>query len=116
METGYNADKLNKIGYTTTPAKNVHAPIINEMLLSIECEVVHTVTVGSHTQITGEVKNILADESILNDKDRILLEKLNPIIYDEEQFRYLSIGEKVADAFKTGMNLKKELNGEINHD
>ena len=116
VETGYNADKLNKIGYTTTPAKNVHAPIINEMLLSIECEVVHTVTVGSHTQITGEVKNILADESILNDKDRILLEKLNPIIYDEEQFRYLSIGEKVADAFKTGMNLKKELNGEINHD
>lgn len=116
VETGYNADKLNKIGYTTTHAKNVHAPIINEMLLSIECEVVHTVTVGSHTQITGEVKNILADESILNDKDRILLEKLNPIIYDEEQFRYLSIGEKVADAFKTGMNLKKELNREINHD
>ncbi len=116
VESGYNADKLNKIGYSTTPAKTVHAPVINELLLSIECEVVHTVTVGSHTQITGEVKNILADESILNEKDKVILEKLNPIIYDEEQFRYLSVGEKVADAFITGANLKTALNGEKEHE
>ena len=116
VESGYNAEKLNKIGYTTTLAKTVHAPIINELLLSLECEVVHTVTVGSHTQITGEVKNILADESILNDKDKIILEKLNPIIYDEEQFRYLTVGEKVADAFKTGIELRKSLNGEQEHE
>ena len=116
VESGYNADKIHQIGYTTTPAKKVHAPIINEFLLSIECEVVHTVTVGSHTQITGEVKNILADESILNEKNKIILEKLNPIIYDEEQFRYLSVGEKVADAFIIGANLKKSLNEEQKHD
>lgn len=116
VESGYNADKLHQIGYTTTPAKTVHAPIINEFLLSIECEVVHTVTIGSHTQITGEVKNILADESILNEKNKIILEKLNPIIYDEEQFRYLNVGNKVADAFIIGANLKKSLNGEQQHD
>ena len=116
VESGYNADKIHQIGYTTTPAKKVHAPIINEFLLSIECEVVHTVTVGSHTQITGEVKNILADESILNEKNKIILEKLNPIIYDEEQFRYLNVGKKVADAFIIGANLKKSLNEEQKHD
>lgn len=116
VESGYNADKLHKIGYSTTPAKTVHAPVIKELLLSIECEVVHTVTVGSHTQITGEVKNILADESILNEKDKVILEKLKPIIYDEEQFRYLSVGEKVADAFIIGANLKKALNGEKEHE
>ena len=87
----------------------MHAPVINEFLFSLECEVVHTLTVGSHTQITGEVKNILADESILNEKGRILLEKLRPIIYDEEQGRYLAVGEKLADAFRTGMELRKRL-------
>lgn len=107
VETGYNADKLKNVGFTTSKAKTVNAPVINEMLLSIECEVVHTATVGSHTMITGEVKNILADESILNDKDRIVLEKLQPIIYDEEQFRYLRVGEKVSDAFKIGAEMKK---------
>lgn len=107
VETGYNTDKLANVGFTTSKAATINAPIINEMKFSLECEVVHTVTVGSHTQVTGEVKRILADESILNDKDKIVLEKLSPIIYDEEQFRYLSIGKKVGDAFKTGTELKK---------
>ena len=57
----------------------------------------------------GEVKRILADESILDDKDKVVLEKLRPIIYDEEQVRYLEVGGKVADAFKTGMELKKRM-------
>ena len=55
---------------------------------------------------SGSIR-ILAEESILNEKDRIDLRKLKPIIYDEEQVQYLAVGEKVADAFRTGMELKK---------
>ena len=109
VESGYNTDKLANVGFTTTNGERVNAPIINEMKLSLECEVVHTVTVGSHMQVTGEVKRILADEDILNDKDKVVLEKLNPLIYDEEQVRYLKIGDTVADAFKTGAEFKKSL-------
>ncbi|MBP3866847.1 MAG: flavin reductase family protein [Eggerthellaceae bacterium] len=111
VESGYSADKLANIGYATTDAETVHAPIVDEFLLSLECEIVHTVTVGSHTQVTGEVKRIVADESILDDRGKVLLEELRPIIYDEEQLRYLSLGEKVADAFRTGAELKKRLGG-----
>ncbi|MCH5269028.1 MAG: flavin reductase [Lachnospiraceae bacterium] len=110
VESGYNTDKLKNIGFTTADAKTVHAPVINELLLSLECELVHTVTVGSHTQLNGEVKNILADESILNDQNKILLSKLQPIIYDEEETAYLRLGEKVSDAFKPGVELKKSRN------
>ncbi len=39
----------------------------------MECELVHSVTVGSHMQLTGEVKNIIADENILNDNDKIMM-------------------------------------------
>ena len=109
VESGYNTDKLANIGYTTCDAKTVHAPVINEFLLSLECEIVHTVTVGSHMQVTGEVKRILADETILNEKDRVDLSKLKPIIYDEEQVQYLETGSKIADAFKPGMELKKAI-------
>ena len=35
--------------------------IIYELLLPPERELIHTVTVGSHRQLTGEVKYILAD-------------------------------------------------------
>lgn len=109
VESGYNADKLANIGYTTTDAKTVNAPIVNEFLLSLECQIVNTVTVGSHTQVTGEVLRIIADESILDDRGKVELEKLKPLIYDEEQYRYLSVGEKVADAFKLGAKLRKRI-------
>ena len=111
VESGYNADKLANIGYTAIDAAAVSAPIIDEFQLSLECQIVHTVTVGSHTQVTGEVKRIVADESILDNRGKVILEKLRPIIYDEEQLRYLSLGEKVADAFRTGAELKKRLGG-----
>lgn len=107
VESGYNRDKLSDVGLTISRARTVNAPIINEMPLSFECEVVHTVTVGSHMQITGEVKNILADEKILNDTGKVVIEKLQPLIYDEEQVRYLDIGKKVEDAFKAGVEVKK---------
>ena len=109
VESGYQADKIKNAGFTTSEGQAVHAPIINELPLSLECEVVHTVTIGSHTQVTGEVKRIVADEAILNDRGRIVLEKLRPIIYDEEQTRYLSLGDKIADAFKTGIAFKNTL-------
>lgn len=112
VESGYNADKLKDVGFTVSEARTVHAPVINELRLSLECRVVHTVTVGSHMQITGEVKNTLAEESILNENGRVLLDRLNPLIYDEEQGQYLRLGDKVADAFRPGMEWKKSLKEE----
>ncbi len=112
VESGYQTDKLVNIGFTTSPAETVYAPIINELALSLECEIVHTVTIGSHMQVTGEVKRIIADETILNERGRVVLEKLQPIIYDEEEGIYLGVGGKVSDAFRTGIALKKYLEDE----
>jgi len=36
-----------------------------------------------------------------------MLEKLKPLIYDEEQFRYLEVGDAVSEAFKPGAAMKK---------
>ena len=95
--------------YTVTEGQTVHVPVIDQMKLSLECKVVHTVTVGSHTQITGEIKNIQADEEILDEKGRVILEKLKPLIYDEEGFSYHTLGESFADSFKTGAEFKKSI-------
>lgn len=114
VESGYNADKLKDVGFTVSEARTVRAPVINELRLSLECEVVHTVTVGSHMQITGQVRNILAEESILNENGRILLDRLDPLLYDEEQGRYLRLGGKAADAFRPGAEWKKALKEERN--
>ena len=108
MASGYEHDKIAEVGWTTTKAEKVNAPVINELKLTVECKVVNTVNIGSHTQITGEVINIQADESILDENGKYSLEKLKPIIYDEEHWRYLSVGVKATDAFKAGLVYKKD--------
>ena len=107
MASGYEHDKIAEVGWTVTRAEKVNAPVINELKLVVECKVVNAVTIGSHVQITGEVVNIQADESILDENGKYSLEKLNPIIYDEENWRYLAVGEKAADAFKCRLTFKK---------
>ena len=108
IASGYEHDKITEVGWTVTKAEKVNAPVINELKLVIECKVVNTVTIGSHVQITGEVVNIQADESILDERGKYSLEKLKPIIYDEENWRYLAVGEKAADAFKAGLVYKNK--------
>ena len=108
MASGYEHDKIAEVGWTTTKAEKVNAPVVNELKLTVECKVVNTVDIGSHTQITGEVVNIQADESILDENGKYSLEKLKPFIYDEEHWRYLSVGEKATDAFKAGLRFRDD--------
>ena len=70
-----------------------------------------TATVGSHTQITGEIKNIQADDSVLDGRGKVLMEALDPLIYDEESFSYSRMGARICDAFKTGAGLKRRFDG-----
>lgn len=106
MESGYDTDKLANIGFTAAEGQTQHAPVIDQMKLTLECKVVHTATVGSHTQITGEITRIIADEEILNDNGRVSLDKLKPIIYDEEGHVYRGLGELVGEAYKSGLEFK----------
>ena len=107
MISGYDEDKLEKISWTTTKAEHVNAPVINELKVSIECKVVNIVdNVGSHTQITGEIVNIIADEEVLTSEGKISLELLDPIVYDDVLYDYFEVGEKKSDAFKPGLKLR----------
>ena len=55
------------------------------------------------------IKNILADEDILDEKGRVILEKLKPLMYDEEGFSYRTLGESFTDSFKNGYEFKKSI-------
>ena len=107
MESGYNENKLDKINFTHKKAEMVNAPVINEFKVSLECRVIHIAEVGSHTQITGEIVNVQADEGVLNEKNKIDFELLNPLAYDDITHAYYKTGKKICDAFKVGLKFKK---------
>ena len=95
-------DKMEKSGFTTTKSEFVDAPIINELPLALECELVKVIDEGKYL---GKIKNVSADESILENGD-VTLEKFFPIIYDPAGHNYYRLGEKVGNAFQDGNALK----------
>ena len=107
IETGYNADKLEKVNFHHKKAEKVNAPIIEEFKVSLECKVMHIAEVGSHTQITGEIVNVQAEEDVLDEKNKINFELLEPLAYDDITHSYYKTGEKISDAFKAGFKFKK---------
>ena len=79
-------DKVAKAGFTITPSPNVDAPIINEYKLTLECKVVtfdENENSGAH--VVGEIINMSADESILDEEGNIDLGKLQPVIFDSSK-------------------------------
>lgn len=79
IASGYDTYKIGDIGYTYKDAEIVNAPLINEFKASLECRLISVNEVGSHTQLTGEIVNVRADEDILNENGKISFEKLNPL-------------------------------------
>ena len=53
-----------------------------------------------------EIINTLADESVLNEKGQIDVDKLELITFDSITNSYRVLGEKVGQAFKDGAKIK----------
>ena len=80
----------------------MNAPIIEEFKVSVECRVMNICEVGSHTQITGEIVNVQADEDVLDSAGKIIFEKLDPLAYDDVTHSYFRMGDEISKAFKPG--------------
>ena len=97
-------DKFHKAGFHATKSEFVNAPIIDELPMTLECELVSYDTETCF--MVGKIVNVSADEKILNENGKIDLSKLRPITYDPCNHDYLEIGPKAGNAFSDGKKLK----------
>lgn len=95
--------KMEKAGFTTTKSAFVNAPVINELPLTLECELVKVI---DGCKYLGVIKNVSADECILGEDGTIDPGKLRAISFDPVHHAYLELGEKVGSAFQDGAALK----------
>lgn len=97
-------DKLEKAGWHTTKSAFVDAPLIDELPMALECKLISYDAQSG--RLVGEIINVSADESILDENGKIDPAKLEPITFDAANNAYLKLGNKVGNAFKDGMQLK----------
>ena len=105
VESGNNVpNKLEKAGFHATKSEFVDAPVIDELAMAVECELVSYDEESG--RLVGEIINVSADEKVLDAAGKIDPSKLQPITFDPINNAYLKIGEKVGNAFSDGMKLK----------
>ena len=96
-------DKVAKAGFHTTKSAFVDAPLIDELPLALECQVI---SYDPETcRLVGRIVNVSADESVLNKRGKVDPEKLRPITFDPMNNTYLVLGEKAGNAFRDGLQL-----------
>ena len=106
--SGNVVDKIAEAEVNVEKAENVDAPIIAEYPLTAECKLVEMNENDlGEMHIIGEIVNISADESILDDEGNISVDKLQPIVYDSIGKTYRIVGEVVGTAFEDGIKIKK---------
>lgn len=60
-------------------------------------------------RVLGEIVNVLADESVLDEKEKIVPSRLNAFVFDQFQNGYYAIGDKAGQAWNSGADLMKQV-------
>jgi flavin reductase (DIM6/NTAB) family NADH-FMN oxidoreductase RutF len=100
-------DKFERSGLTAVRSTNVDAPVVTEFPLTLECKVVECQNTVYGFRVLGEIVNVLADETVLDEKGKVDPTKLNAFVFDQFQNGYYAIGEKVGQAWNSGVPLMK---------
>ena len=96
-------DKFAKAGFHATKSEFVDAPLIDELPMALECEVI---SYDPETcRLVGRIVNVSADESVLGENGKVDVGKLRPITFDTMNNQYLVLGEQVGQAFREGTAL-----------
>ena len=102
IASGKAGDKFIAAGLTPVKSTLVNAPYVQEFPLILECQVIHTIEIGLHTQFIGEILDVKADASVLGEKGMPDIEKVKPVIFGPEIRTYHGIGPHLGKAFAIG--------------
>ena len=101
-------DKFERTGYHAVKSDKVHAPIIEEFPVVMECELLEFLHTDYVDGIVGRIVNVKAEESVLDEESKVDPEKLNALVFDQFRHGYYVTGEKVGMAWDAGTPFMKK--------
>lgn len=79
--SGRKHDKFGDLNLTPVKGDKVDAPVIAECPVCIECKVRHVLNLGSHDLFLGEIVNIQIESDCVDEKGRVIMDRVKPFIY-----------------------------------
>jgi len=101
-------DKFERTGCHARKSENVHAPVIEEFPVVMECELLEFLKTEYVSGIVGKIVNVQAEEHVLSENGKIDPVKLKALTFDQFQHGYYTTGEKIAKAWDAGTELMKK--------
>lgn len=101
--SGRDVDKFKDMKLTAIQSKYVNAPSIEESPVNIECEIVNTIDLGTHTIFMAKVLGVTVDDKYMDESGRFNLNEANLITYSHG--RYYTLGEQID---KFGHSVRKK--------
>ncbi len=86
VRSGKDMDKFQAAGLTPEKASTVDVPMIKESPINLECVVKNRLELGSHDMFIAEVVAVNVDESLLNERGKLCLEKAGLICYSHGEY------------------------------
>lgn len=101
-------DKFERTGYHAVKSNKVHAPVIEEFPVVMECELLEFLETEHVSGIVGKIVNVKAEEKVLDENGKVNPVKCKALTFDQFQHGYYTTGEKVATAWNAGMALMRK--------
>jgi len=101
-------DKFERTGYHAVRSDKVHAPVIEEFPVVMECELLEFLETEYVSGIVGKIVNVKANEEVLDEDGKVDPEKLKALTFDQFRHGYYATGKKVAQAWNAGAALMKK--------
>lgn len=95
-------DKFERSGLHAVKSTRVDAPVIEEFPITLECKVAEVEHTKYGFRVLGEIVNVLAEDTVLDEQGRIDPQKINAFVFDQFQSGYYAIGDKVGTAWQSG--------------
>ena len=86
VKSGKDIDKFKEAKLTKEKASIVKAPIIKESPVSLECKVERIIELGSHDMFIAKIVATNVDEKLVDDNDKLNLDKANLICYSHGEY------------------------------
>ena len=106
--SGANTDKVKDCGFKVFYGNLDTAPLIEQCPVNLECEVAHSINLGSHTLVISSiVQTHVSEDCLTGGKPDI--NKIQPIIYSPRPAAgYHTVGEALAEPFNIGNEIKSK--------
>ena len=87
VRSGRDMYKFEQTGLIKGEAKKINAPVIEDSPVNIECRVKKIMPLGSHDMFLAKVTAVQVDESLLDEKGKLDLNKAHLVAYSHGEYQ-----------------------------